>query len=56
MERVGRHGTTEGNWKDFGLVGFIEMSEKVKCEKASHETSLDLDSCFDHQLGLISRP
>ncbi len=25
-------------------------------ENSSHETSLDLDSCFDHHLGLISRP
>ncbi len=25
-------------------------------EKSSHETSLDLDSFFDHHLGLISRP
>ncbi len=25
-------------------------------EKGSHETSLDMDSCFDHHLGLISRP
>ncbi len=25
-------------------------------EKTSHETSLDLDSCFDHHVGLISRP
>ncbi len=28
---------------------------RIHHEKASHETSLDLDSCFDHQLGLISR-
>ncbi len=25
-------------------------------KKASLETILDLDSCFDHHLGLISRP
>ncbi len=25
-------------------------------EKTSHETSHDLDSCFGHHLGLISRP
>ncbi len=25
-------------------------------EKTSHETNLDLDSCFDHLLDLISRP
>ncbi len=25
-------------------------------ENTSHENSLDLDSCFDHHLGLISRP
>ncbi len=25
-------------------------------EQTSHEANLDLDSCFDHHLGLISRP
>ncbi len=25
-------------------------------DKTSHETSVDLDNCFNHHLGLISRP
>ncbi len=28
----------------------------IVLEKTSHETSLDLEGCFDHHLGLISRP
>ncbi len=36
-------------WRNLLAPGFMH-------EKSSQDTSLDLDSCFDHELGLISRP
>ncbi len=34
----------------------VPVGKRWTHEKSSHEASLDLDSCFDHHLGLISRP